>query len=549
MKKHLIIEIIAILSLCLWSCEEESHNRTGWQEGTMPIGFTPDPAAQTRGEDLTPANLANFGVLAYFTQGGGFNSSASIPNFMYNQKVEKSGANWTYNPTKFWPANTNDKVSFFAYAPHDATGLTLPGVTHAGYPSFNYQVQNTEAAQTDLLLAKPMPDKAATDGTIKFLFKHALTRVVFEVEAGSGFTGVTVNSFSIKTKKSGTVAFNSIISPTDWMRWSNITSGAGNDLTCTATLPSPSNTIPAGTTQKIASFFLLPVAAAGSPETATLTFSYTMNGVGDTKTVTDLALTSMNNWMPSASITYKLKITRAAVTVTVSSVGVWSGTTVNVDKGEEIKEGYKAGDVKPGDYYYSDGTWSDGGYRMLTDGTTLQYDVAPTAGKTCIGIVYASGKTGTERGDNISSYNATGLNGATEIKGYVMALDRLWGRRNGGGSNDRTAFNGYANTQNLSTSVSNPRELRELLINSGTPLPASTSGWYIMSLGQTMYAYENRDIINKSKTKVSPGNCDFSDLWTSSYGAVGNFPTVFGNGSYGDARGTTIHTAYPCFTF
>ena len=543
MKKYLLIETIAILSLCLCSCEEESHGRTGGQEGTVPIGFIPEVTTPTRATDFTPDNLADFGVLAYFTQGRGFNPS-STPNFMYNQKIEKSGSSWTYSPAKFWPANTNDKLSFFAYAPHNATGLTLPGITSTGYPSFDYQIQSTEAAQTDLLLAKPMPDKAATDGTIRFGFKHALTRVVFEVEAGSGFTGVTVNNFAIQTKKSGTVAFTSTTSPTDWMRWSNITSGAGNNISCTATLPPPSNTISAGSTQKIASFFLLPVASVGSSEAATLTFTYTMNGVGDTKTLTNLQLPSMNEWLPSASITYKLKITRSAVTGTVSSIGVWSGTTVNVDTGGEIAPGYKATDIKPGDYYYDDGTWSDGGYRMLVDGSSLQYDVMPTSGKTCLGIVYANGKTGTERGDNVSNYSGTGL---TEIKGYVMALEMMQGRRGGGGSGNTTDFNGYTNTQSLSTTVSAARELREQLINSVAAPPTSTSGWYIMSLGQTTYAYENRDIINKSKTKASSGNYNFSDLWTSSRG--GSYPWVFNNGSHGDAGDHTIHNAYPCFTF
>lgn len=542
-----------MLSLCLWSCEEESHNRTGWQEGTMPIGFTPDVTTQTRGEDLTPLNLANFGVLAYFTQGGSFNSSVSTPNFMYNQKIEKSGGAWTYSPTKFWPTNSNDKVSFFAYAPHNVPGITLPVASSAGYPSFDYQVQNTEAAQTDLLLAEPKLDKAAADGTIKFSFKHALTRVVLNVEAGNDFNSVTINSLSIKTKKSGTVAFDHPSAASGWIQWSNIASGTGNDITCTATLSSKN--ITAGATQKMATFFLLPVAAAGGTlEDATLTFSYTTIGtMPETKTVTDLPLTSMDNWKAATSISYKLKIARTAVTVEVGDIQIWEGANVDVDKGGEIIEGYRAEDIKTGDYFYDDGTCSDGGYRMLTNGTTMQYNMLPIAGKTCIGIVYANGKTGTERGDNISSYSGTGLNGATEIKGYVVALNRIDNvRRSGNGSNNTTAFNGYTNTKGLSTSASNPREIGEVLINSTTAPPGLTSGWYVMSLGQTMYAYDNRVIINKSRQNISSGNyggMDFSNLWTSSYGTNGGFPTLFNNGNAGGSYGTTMNNVSPCFTF
>ena len=523
------------------------------EELPVPVGFIPTIEAQTRGTDYNKDNLPSLGVLAYFTQGSGFNAASSTPNFMYNQIVTQGSGSWEYTPTKYWPANSNDKLTFFAYAPHDATGLTLPGSTDAGYPSFTYQVQATEAAQTDLLLAKPVPDKTASNGTVNFSFKHALTRVVLNVEAGSGFTGVSINSLSIQTKKSGTVAFHSVTSPTDWMQWSNIASGAGNDISCTATLPSSSSTITAGTTQKIATFFLLPVAAAGtSSESATLSFTYTMNGVGDTRTVTGLALPSMTDWLPSTSMAYNLKISRDAVTAEVSSISVWSGTTVDVDKGGEIAEGYKAEDIKTGDYYYNDGTWSDGGYRVLTDGTALQYSIPPTAGKTCIGIIYANGETGEGREDNISKYSGTGISGNTGIQGYVVALDMISGvRRSGNASNSATAFNGYTNTQTLSTSVSNPREIREVLTNTTAAPPVATSGWYVMSVGQTQYAYDMRDIINKSRKAVENYNdMDFSTLWTSSYKVTGSgFPTTFSNGSYGNAYGTVMRSVYPGFTF
>lgn len=556
MNRILKIWITGLTVCCFLACGDKVSSSGDEPSMGMPISFVPTVETQTRGTDFTKDNLTSLGVLAYLTQGSSFNASSSTPNFMYNQEVTKAGgtATWEYTPTKFWPTNSNDKITFFAYAPHNPTGLTVPDITATGYPSFTYEVPSTEAAQTDLLLAKPAPNKTANDGKVNFSFKHALTRIVLNVEAGDGFTGITINSLSIKTKKSGTVAFSSITSPTDWMQWSNIATGAGNDISCTATLPSSSSTVTAGNTGKIATFFLLPIAATGNTsENATLTFSYTMNGIGDTKTITDLALTSMADWLPATSITYNLKITRTSATVEVGSISVWNGTTVDIDKSGEIAEGYKAGDIKTGDFYYDDGTWSDGGYRMLTDGTAIQYTIKPTAGKTCIGIVYANGKTGEEREDNISKYSSTGLNGATEIKGYVVALDRISGvRRSGSASNSVTAFNGYTNTQNLSTSVSNPRQIREVLMNSTTPPPSSTSGWYVMSLGQTMYAYENKDIINKSRTNInsgSYGSMNFSNVWTSSYGTSGNFPTIFNNGSYGAAQPTTMQNVYPGFTF
>ena len=80
----------------------------------------------TRAGDITTANLQSMGVFAYFTHGD-FEESSSTPGFMYNQLVSKQmGGNWTYSPVKYWPNNLNDKVSFFAYEPHNATGVATP---------------------------------------------------------------------------------------------------------------------------------------------------------------------------------------------------------------------------------------------------------------------------------------------------------------------------------------------------------------------------------------------------------------------------------------
>lgn len=535
------------LTVCFSACGDKVSSGGDEPSMGMPISFVPTVETQTRGTDFTKDNLTSLGVLAYLTQGSNFNVSSSTPNFMYNQEVTKAGgtATWEYTPTKFWPTNSNDKITFFAYAPHNPTGLTVPDITAIGYPSFTYEVPSTEAAQTDLLLAKPAPNKTANDGKVNFSFKHALTRIVLNVEAGGGFTGITINSLSIKTKKSGTVAFSSITSPTDWMQWNNIASGTGNDISCTATLPSSSSTVTAGNTGKIATFFLLPVAATGNTsENATLTFSYTMNGIGDTKTITDLALTSMADWLPATSITYNLKVTRTAATVEVGSISVWNGTTVDIDKSGEIAEGYKAEDIKTGDYYYDDGTWSDGGYRMLTDGTEMQYNVQPTAGKNCIGIVYANGKTGEEREDNISNYSGTDLNGATEIKGYVVSLNSVQARRGSGGSSNQTAFNGYTNTQSITSGNGYVGNVKN------DPVPAGpTSGWYIMSAGQTVYVHEKRDIINNSRAIISGSSNTMivTPIWTSSFN--GSYPMSFNGNNLGGDQGHNIFYAYPGFTF
>lgn len=75
------------------------------------------------------------------------------------------------------------------------------------------------------------------------------------------------------------------------------------------------------------------------------------------------------------------------------------------------------GDIHVGDYYYSDGSWSDGGYRLLTDGTCLQENVPPLVGKTCIGIVFAVGHSDYDT----SNYRNTGIR-QDKCQAYVIAL-------------------------------------------------------------------------------------------------------------------------------
>lgn len=170
----LLTTCYALLTACSQNDETEVLS--------VSIGFVPTVEAQTRGIDFTKDNLTSLGVLAYLTQGSSFNALSSTPNFMYNQEVTKAtgASTWEYTPTKFWPTNSNDKITFFAYAPHNAKGLTLPAAIDRGYPSFTYQVQVAEAAQIDLLVCTPLMNQtyATNNGKVKFVMNHALTKIV-----------------------------------------------------------------------------------------------------------------------------------------------------------------------------------------------------------------------------------------------------------------------------------------------------------------------------------------------------------------------------------
>lgn len=86
---------------------------------------------------------------------------------------------------------------------------------------------------------------------------------------------------------------------------------------------------------------------------------------------------------------------------------------------KDTESGYGKDDLKPCDYYYADGTWSDGGYRKYTDGTSSTVNAKPNPDKNLIGLVFYVG--------NVAKDDAalkTKIGETTEIgkHGLVVAL-------------------------------------------------------------------------------------------------------------------------------
>ena len=168
-----------------------------------------------------------FGVFSTYTDNGEYDPAAAKPNFMYNQGVFYTDGAWGYTPVKYWPNETGrdpqtaapaavissdvDKLSFFAYAPYVATASGTAGITAmsannvTGDPKITYAVATDPAQSVDLLWGvapagglsypnvaggtttvlegMPLKDliKPDKDQKIKFLFKHALSRIGLKV--------------------------------------------------------------------------------------------------------------------------------------------------------------------------------------------------------------------------------------------------------------------------------------------------------------------------------------------------------------------------------
>ena len=165
--------------------------------------------------------------------------------------------------------------------------------------------------------------------------------------------------------------------------------------------------------------------------------------------------------------TFANKVFKENSNITLAAPSTANGWT------EDFTE-YAADDLKLGDYYYADGTWSDGGLRKLyPDGTYEAETIEPLKGsdKRIIGIVIYAGRHATDNSDYTKALTEGGPTISGNVNGYAMAITNATGTRTsitddrpawligpgGAGdyiydldsyvSTDQYAWNGYANCQ------------------------------------------------------------------------------------------------------
>lgn len=153
---------------------------------------------------------------------------------------------------------------------------------------------------------------------------------------------------------------------------------------------------------------------------------------------------------------------------------------------------------KIGDYFYSDGTWSDGGLVSI-DATGINpvwvdQKPAPVAGKTVIGIVFqtmsdriapSDRDKGFVHGYVIATQTAHSSEKLTTYWTEIPDFQGLKGVKLG--SSWYNNVNGYDETMAVwEKFMGNPEQASafDLILNKFTPAPASTSGWFLPSTGQ-----------------------------------------------------------------
>ena len=428
----------------------------------------------------------SFGVFGYtYLSKQGWNETVT-PDYMYDVEFTDDGAGtYASAETYFLPGKGTD-IRFFAYAPYEAEGLTLPKQGEGGAPVYGYTVPKDVSEQSDLCFAGPDPIAGGTETvTVELPFVHALTAVSF-VE-GSKMVPGTITGISLKGLY-GSAEYNTGSTGTNkWTDFSTPNSTFSQMLNVSV----PSSEGKAITSEE-QTFMLLPQDLTN----AKLEVAFT-NKLGEAHTLT--APLGNGTWQSGEHVTYTIRITGDRLEIESVNVTKWNEHKV-INKDSE--PAYLPERLKIGDYFYSDGTWSDGGLRWIKeDGEHIIADPkpAPVKDKTVVGIVYATFMDHPHRFGKMERETILGQYGH-EPRGLVMSIknaetDVMWAkdRKN----EELKDLAKQADLYNDISGMANCHLMKEEYgsfdkfpafkaaedYNTTCPVP-NTTGWYLPAVGQ-----------------------------------------------------------------
>lgn len=452
----------------------------------------------TRAAEVDNLSFHNsFGVFAAaFPADQGYDEGQAS-TFMHNVRTSRPDGQTYYQTdgTFFIPGSGTD-LRIFAYAPYGAITPTDAGTA---VPSYTFYTQSDVTMQTDFCVARPADVAGGSEnGVVNLNFEHVLVGIRFT--AGTVPAGGRISRIALTGVMSGGV-YRQAGSGGSWTGWAapaggtdEITVTLDTDITLTGTDGQPLT----GTGE---TFMLIPGSVGGE-----LQVDYDPDGTpgnGDERTLTasladDKALSSAGT-----IVTYRISVRDFYLYVDRVDVTPWGGEGIDEQVNSSVlpdpaPESYP---LKPGDYYYSDGTFSDGGLRGINaDDGKLQVariKPAPLPGKTVVGIVavlyadnpapFADAEIQALKDKGVET--PTALVVATKEAGRFYWSDEEYAEYNVpdiadafiGNSND---CNGLANCQALQDIGLEHFPAAQAAMNYEAAIPAETTGWFLPAAGQ-----------------------------------------------------------------
>ena len=174
--------------------EGKVNGKTVYLTAEVTDGFPGDNRPMTRGTQISETNKTDMETFAL----SAYTDATGTPDFMYNETVtlNKDEGRWYPTGTYYWPGTK--QLSFYAWFPSAADGMTLTGNTDVGAPVITYTVPDDVKKQQDVMSAAAIgKDNPTADGfaTTDLTFNHALSAVKFV--AGDDLPNCVVKSIKL----------------------------------------------------------------------------------------------------------------------------------------------------------------------------------------------------------------------------------------------------------------------------------------------------------------------------------------------------------------
>lgn len=213
--------VVALSAVALTACNNDEVMEVNQGRG---ISFQVATEASTRATATTTSTINKFKVW-------GFTDGKTLMNGI---EVSKSGSEWTYDGTIFWPATD---VDFYSVSPAENCGGTV-NITKDKQEITNFTVNTNQGDQVDLLYAVNKGEKKADHeaSAVNINFRHALSQIVFKAKNTNENLKVIVKGVKVANiKKAGDFTYpaqtttpqntetdGSIVTTTQGT-WSNVT--------------------------------------------------------------------------------------------------------------------------------------------------------------------------------------------------------------------------------------------------------------------------------------------------------------------------------------
>ena len=342
--KHFIYLIPAVLLLLAVSCDtDETGGIKTLPDGKYPLQLTTEvvqPQTRGGGKDVW-TGTEEIGVKL-----GGMSTAKKYVVASTGEASPADAAN-----TIYWQDTDEKQVT--AWYPYTTASSVDISDQSNGYAAFDFMSATATGSYQQ---------------TVSLSFKHLMSKVVVKLTAGDGITADEIAGASVTLRGKTAVSFTNGAVTT-----SSTTDGLIESYYDATEKKYEAVVVPQDMTGK-----MLVVVNIGNDS-----FAYTP------ETTTEGNL--------EAGTSYEYAVTVKANGIEVTEVKVGSEWSESASEDATVSStkiiSYTAGEVKAGDYIYSDGTTSDGGLRKRYYGSNTAPVIAdpkpePTAGKTVVGIVF-----------------------------------------------------------------------------------------------------------------------------------------------------------------